>query len=201
MDKEKEKSFWARHPIITGILIFFVLPLVFVPFVDDNPGQNVGEERSNREPTAAERREDAKRAFEQRALSHVVDVIESDRMGHMKRSILVKLDQEVSMAELEVIGRMLHAQEPAFQRTFIEYLLPGMQAGSGAWATTHFDPDLKVVLSGFEWIFAKSSGARCAAKSDSDHRRRLASSGRWLRHHHPKRGQSVGPHQNLFRWR
>ncbi|HIB64184.1 MAG TPA: hypothetical protein EYO33_03435 [Phycisphaerales bacterium] len=154
MDKQKGKSFWARHPIFTGLLIFFVAPLPFVPFVDDtsvdgNSGQKVDAEQSNGKPTAAERREEAEREFEQRALSHVIDVIEQDRLSHMKRSILVELDQEVSMAELEVIGRMLQAQEPSFERTFIEYLLPGMQAGSGAWATTHFDPDLKVVLSGF----------------------------------------------------
>lgn len=154
MDKQKGKSFWARHPVFTGLLIFFVAPLPFAPFVDstsvdEDPGQEMGAEQRDREPTVAERRDEAKQAFEQRALSHIANVIEQDRLGQIKRSILVELDQEVSMAELEVIGRMLQEQEPGFERTFIEYLLPGMQAGSGAWATTHFDPDLKVVLSGF----------------------------------------------------
>ncbi len=154
MENQKGKSFWTRHPIFTGLLIFFIAPLLFVPFVDSppvekDPGQEVGAEQRGREPTAAERREEAERDFERRALSHVAKVIEQDRLGRVKRSILVELDQEVSMAELEVIGRVLQAQEPSFERTFIEYLLPGMQADSGAWATTHFDPDLKVVLSGF----------------------------------------------------
>ncbi|MEQ9590703.1 MAG: hypothetical protein RJS97_22360 [Parvibaculaceae bacterium] len=154
MDNQKGKSFWARHPIFTGLLIFFVAPLLFIPFVDGtpvdkDPGQEFGTERRDREPTATEWREEAKRAFEQRALSRIANVIEQDRLGRIKRSMLVELDQEVSIAELEVIGRTLQAQEPGFERTFIEYLLPGMQAGSGAWATTHFDPDLKVVLSGF----------------------------------------------------
>ncbi len=121
MDKQKGKSFWTRHPIFTGLLIFFVAPLPFVPFVDSTsvdkgPGQEVGAERNDRDPTAAERRELAKRAFEQRALSHVASVIEQDRLGRIKRSILVELDQEVSMAELEVIGRMLQEQEPGFER-------------------------------------------------------------------------------------
>ena len=36
-----------------------------------------------------------------------------------------------------------------YDRTFIEYYLPGMVDGCGAWATTHFTPRMEVVVLGF----------------------------------------------------
>ena len=35
-----------------------------------------------------------------------------------------------------------------YLRTFIGYYLPGMEAGAGAWATTHFDPNLEIWILG-----------------------------------------------------
>ena len=36
-----------------------------------------------------------------------------------------------------------------YERTFIEYYLPNMVHGCGAWATTHFTPRLEVSILGF----------------------------------------------------
>lgn len=154
MSDDDQRSFWVRHPLISFLGALFVVSLLFSPLSDDKPpessvegGQSIAQE--NVEKSEADRRAEAKAQFEKRALSHVIEVVEQDRLAKIKRSLLVRLDQAVSMAELEVIGRMLQAQEPDFQRTFIEYLLPGMQVGAGAWATTHFDPDIQVSLNGF----------------------------------------------------
>ena len=35
-----------------------------------------------------------------------------------------------------------------YDRVFITYYLPGMTPGSGAWATSHFDPNLEVKILG-----------------------------------------------------
>ena len=35
-----------------------------------------------------------------------------------------------------------------YERTFIVYCLPGVEVGAGGWATTHFNPELKVQILG-----------------------------------------------------
>ncbi len=66
-----------------------------------------------------------------------------------KLSIDVRLPEKISEAELYVIATHLKASEPqTYERIFILYYLPDMVVGSGAWASTHFDPDLQVKILG-----------------------------------------------------
>ena len=41
-----------------------------------------------------------------------------------------------------------NADRKDYERTFIAYYLPGMKVDAGAWATTHFNPDLKIFILG-----------------------------------------------------
>ena len=61
-----------------------------------------------------------------------------------KRSIIVRLSRPISEDMLTEIAHQLRGQDLGFDRTFIEYYLPGMVDGCGAWATTHFTPRLDV---------------------------------------------------------
>ena len=54
----------------------------------------------------------------------------------------------ISKDMLEELGRELHGQARGFERTFIGYYLPDMEVGAGAWATTHFDPNLEINIFG-----------------------------------------------------
>lgn len=74
--------------------------------------------------------------------------VETDRIGNKKRSVTVWLTGAVSEPELTKIARHIRSQAPSVQRTYIEYLLPGMQYEAGAWATSHFDPGLTVKILG-----------------------------------------------------
>lgn len=78
----------------------------------------------------------------------VVQRIELSRVGDKKRSVEVHLTEAVDEATLERIARQIKTEAPNVERTFIVYLLPGMESGSGAWATTHFDPGLTVQILG-----------------------------------------------------
>ncbi len=76
-------------------------------------------------------------------------IISTDSVPGTKRVLKIRLRQKVSTDILRLIALELkNADRHEYQRTFIMYLLPGMQVGAGAWATTHFDPDLQVKILG-----------------------------------------------------
>jgi len=76
--------------------------------------------------------------------------IESHVIPGVKRSLDVRLNKAVSEDTLRAIALKLESEDArSYDRTFITYYLPGMEVGSGAWATSHFDPDLEVRILGF----------------------------------------------------
>ncbi len=76
-------------------------------------------------------------------------VIDSQIIPGIKRGLDVRLNRKVSKAVLRAIALELKARDPRkHERTFIVYLLPEMRVGAGAWATTHFNPDLTVEILG-----------------------------------------------------
>ena len=76
-------------------------------------------------------------------------IINSNIIPGIKRSLDVRLNEKVSEATLRTIALKLKAQDSRYyKRTFICYYLPGMEVDTGAWATTHFNPNLKVRILG-----------------------------------------------------
>lgn len=76
-------------------------------------------------------------------------IISDNDFRDVKRSIDVRLDKKVSVEVLRTIARKLKNMErKKYERTFIAYYLPNMEVGAGAWATSHFDPELEVRILG-----------------------------------------------------
>ena len=65
-----------------------------------------------------------------------------------KRSVDVRLDDRMVKEDLERLGTAIRAQSAHKERLFINYYLPGQTVGSGAWASTHFTPDLAAKIHG-----------------------------------------------------
>lgn len=79
----------------------------------------------------------------------VYSVTSDDNYRDEKRSVNVRLDKKVSVEELRNIALTIKGMEKNdYERTFITYYLPDMEIGSGAWATSHFNPELKVNILG-----------------------------------------------------
>lgn len=77
------------------------------------------------------------------------EVIEMDTLHDIKRSLDVRLSKRVSENVLREIALELKSKETqSYERTFISYYLPHMVVGSGAWATTHFNPTLEIRIIG-----------------------------------------------------
>lgn len=76
-------------------------------------------------------------------------VIEKSNFGSMQSRIDLRLDKKVSKDYLRKLALRLQEAEPrTYERIFINYYLPGMTPGSGAWATSHFNPNLEVKILG-----------------------------------------------------
>ncbi|OOF03801.1 hypothetical protein BZG80_09400 [Salinivibrio sp. MA440] len=76
-------------------------------------------------------------------------IISDNEFRDVKRSVDVRLDRKVSAEALRTIAMELKNMErKKYDRIFIAYYLPNMKVGSGAWATTHFDPELEVKILG-----------------------------------------------------
>ena len=76
-------------------------------------------------------------------------IIDSDTFLDNKRSLDVRLNKKISEETLRAIALKLKGQDSRrYERTFICYYLPGMEVGAGAWATTHFNPNLEIKILG-----------------------------------------------------
>lgn len=76
-------------------------------------------------------------------------VIEKTNFGSVKGSIDIRLSKKVTRNFLQKLALNLREAEPRkYDRLFIAYYLPGMTPGSGAWATSHFNPNLEVKILG-----------------------------------------------------
>ena len=79
----------------------------------------------------------------------IYSIVGSDTYGTHKRSLDVRLRQPVPENTLRTIALELKSQASQnYDRTFICYYLPGMVVDTGAWATTHFNPNLEVRILG-----------------------------------------------------
>ncbi len=60
----------------------------------------------------------------------------------------LRTTRELTRAEIRKIAERLRDERA--ERTFIVYYLPGMDVDAGAWASSHFNPDLEIRIYGRE---------------------------------------------------
>ncbi|PHS02936.1 MAG: hypothetical protein COA78_19810 [Blastopirellula sp.] len=76
-------------------------------------------------------------------------IVDHGTLHRIKRSIQVRLSRKVSEEVLTALALKLKNADPVtYERTFIGYHLPGMPTDDVYWATTHFNPILKVRILG-----------------------------------------------------
>lgn len=65
-----------------------------------------------------------------------------------KNQLTVEINEKLTESQVATLAEKLYKSKDKQRRFYIFYLLPGMKDGSGAWATSHFDPDLKIDIMG-----------------------------------------------------
>ena len=76
-------------------------------------------------------------------------IIKEEKLSDIKTMIDVRLTSEVDKEILTKIANEIRKDGRGnFDRIFINYYLPEMEMGMGAWAISHFNPDLEVQIMG-----------------------------------------------------
>ncbi len=79
-------------------------------------------------------------------LVNVYNIKPDEYLGNIKRTVEVRLVSKLSLEQLKAVAEIIKADEKKkTERTFIGYALEGHQA-PGYWATTHYNPDLNVII-------------------------------------------------------
>jgi len=77
------------------------------------------------------------------------EIINKDTLGSIKCSLEIRIEKKVTKEVLQNIALDIKSKlDMKYDLIFINYYLPNMRVGSGSWATSHFNPDLKVVIQG-----------------------------------------------------
>jgi len=101
-------------------------------------------------------------------------VIKDTNLRDIKRSVDIRLNKHVSENTLTAIAKAVRASDSTnYERTFIGYFLPDMQVKSVYWATTHYNPNLKVMILGL----SADAVAKLSAKPEIINHDEI---GRWL---------------------
>ena len=61
-----------------------------------------------------------------------------------KFSVDLQLNEPITEEQLKTNAEIIKCENPGFERYFITYFLPGYKLDAGAWAISHFTPDLEV---------------------------------------------------------
>jgi hypothetical protein len=68
--------------------------------------------------------------------------------GPYKRIIYIRLREQLGEPELKEIAQQIRKDYPSDKRLLIFYLLPDTDIADGAWATSHYEPNLEINILG-----------------------------------------------------
>ena len=146
---------------VAAALVLFPLVLVVIGFVfsrgdrkelpplSDPKTDSIAMESEPERPAAEVAKEGAHGIIEdRRPIDKDVSyqIIDQDSVLHHRYSLIIRLNEEVCEDTLRAIAidvedriqRSRRAGQKEYERVFIEYYLPGMTPGKGAWAVSHF---------------------------------------------------------------
>ena len=65
-----------------------------------------------------------------------------------KNELTVEINKKITTEQIATLADKFYSSKPKQRRFYIFYLLPGMKKDAGAWAISHFDPQLKIEILG-----------------------------------------------------
>lgn len=84
------------------------------------------------------------------------DVEQTQLNNYVKKATLdVRLYDKATEKQLTKLAYYLKRTTPGYANYFISYYLPDMPIGSGAWATSHFTPNLEIKIQGIDKVNEK----------------------------------------------
>ena len=81
------------------------------------------------------------------------EILSDESFGDARRTVVVRLSEPVGDDVLDDIAFRLWGRQSHIAKTYVEYYLPGMSPGAGAWAIALYDrsadPRMKITRLGF----------------------------------------------------
>ncbi|MFC2104782.1 hypothetical protein ACFLS4_05475 [Bacteroidota bacterium] len=65
-----------------------------------------------------------------------------------KNQLTIEISKKITIEQIATLADKLYSSKPKQRRFYIFYLLSDMDKGSGAWAISHFDPELEIEIIG-----------------------------------------------------
>jgi len=101
-------------------------------------------------------------------------IIKSHSVPGIKKSYDIRLAKKVSKGKIRQIAYELKkSSSGSYKKIFICYYLPGMTVGAGAWASSHFTPNLETLILGL----GKDKEQELLAEKNDPSRKTI---GRWI---------------------
>ena len=146
----------------TFAIIALALLSLFAGALIEPPAAKAASPKSK---SAATKTEAPDAAFSDKAGYRVVS--EDISTDTSRRYVAVVLAKRIAEGDIGRIADLVRAKEKApFERTLVNFYLPGMKIGQGAWATATYNPALKVAVVGIRLDEEQAAIADLAA----DHR-------------------------------
>lgn len=75
-------------------------------------------------------------------------ILDTETMKTIKKIIYIQIPEQLTEPQLKEIAAQMRNENRNYERLFIFYLLPEMEIGFGAWATTHYNTELEISIMG-----------------------------------------------------
>ena len=75
-------------------------------------------------------------------------IIKTETLKTIKKGFYIRVQEQLTEDQLREVAQQIKKDNNSYERLFIFYLLPDMEMGSGAWAISHFNPNLEIVIMG-----------------------------------------------------
>ena len=130
-----------KTPIVTWVVfIFFILVLINVLLDKETQPQKIN--TNNKVSKQKYSKEPLPEGFSYKIL------YDESNDALQKNQLTIEISEKISIKQIASLAQDLYSTKTKQRRFYMFYLLPNMKKGSGAWAISHFNPDLKIKIIG-----------------------------------------------------
>ncbi len=77
-------------------------------------------------------------------------ILDTETTNTNKMTIYIQIPEQLNKTQLREIAYELKEKNSKYENLYIFYLLPNMKIGAGAWATSHYNPNLDIKIIGID---------------------------------------------------
>lgn len=95
-------------------------------------------------------------------------IVDKSNEALEKNELTIEINKKISVEQIATLADKLFSSKPKQRRFYIFLMLPGMKDDAGAWAISHFDPELDIQIVGSSAQQDSTSNKLADEKVDGD---------------------------------